>query len=165
MLHFMDDKSDTTDAGDGIDLGPLGNSLGFLLRLSQLQVFREYFRELDGLDLRPGELSVLMLIARNPGIRQGVLARGLMIKRAHMTKMVQGFQQAGLLRRTVPESDRRSVELWLTEAGQARLDNALTPFHAHETRAEGALNQEEIAEMKRLLRRFLGLDPGAASGG
>ena len=148
---------------DRVDLGPLAHSLGFLLRLSQLVSFRDFFAALGKEDIRPGEASVLMLLERNPGVRQGVLARELMIKRAHMTKMVRAMEGAGLITRTVPQDDRRAAEIWLTERGKARVAALAEPFLAHENAAAGSLTRREEAELKRLLRKYLGIAEEAAS--
>ena len=126
--------------------------------------FQDFFRNLVDLDVRPGEVSVLMVIAENPGIRQGILARRLMIKRANMAKMARAMEGSGLVRRTVPEDDRRSVELWLTDEGAARLAALRTPFLDHEARTARSLSKEEEAELKRLLRKYIGLS-GADRGG
>ncbi|MFW2542262.1 MarR family winged helix-turn-helix transcriptional regulator [Primorskyibacter sp. 2E107] len=157
----MDNAKSAASPGDeNLDYGELAGSLGFLLRLSQLQSFAGFFSGMEGFDVRPGEISVLMLLAQNPGVRQGVLARALMIKRAHMTKMVRAMETAGIVTRTVPEDDRRSVELWLTDKGKARLDTMQAPFLAHETRNASVLSATEEAQLKTLLRKYLGLaDP------
>ena len=89
----MRDAPDTA-RGEEVRLGAMADSLGFLLRLAQLASFREFFEDLDGMDVRPGEMTVLMLIGENPGVRQGVLAKRLMIKRAHMTKMIRAMEAA-----------------------------------------------------------------------
>ena len=154
----MRDAAETA-AGD-VRLGPLADSLGFLLRLSQLASFREFFDGLADFDVRPGEASVLMLIGGNPGVRQGVLARRLMIKRAHMTKMIRVMEDTGLVTRTVPEDDRRSVELWLTKRGAARVEAMRAPWAAHEARPARNLTKREEAELRRLLRKYLALDDG-----
>jgi DNA-binding MarR family transcriptional regulator len=138
------------------DLGPLGETVGFLLRLAQLRSF-EAFRERLGEAVHPGAFSVLLLIGRNPGVRQGAVADRLMIKRAHMTKLVRAMEEAGLILRLVPDHDRRSVELTLTEAGQAHLDAFAPEVAAAETDAAAALTAAEAAELVRLLRKFLGL--------
>lgn len=142
-----------------VALGPLEDSLGFLLRLAQLRNFAAFYDDLGGLGLRPGALTVLILVGENPGIRQGVLARALSIKRAHMTKMVQAMEDDGLLRRTVPDADRRSVELWLTAAGQARLDTIRPPFESFERSAGRHLTEAEARDLKALLRKYLALSP------
>lgn len=147
----------TGSVRDDVALGALGESLGFLLRLSQLESFRDFYHGLGDLGMRPGEFSVLMLIAENPHIRQGVLAKKLMIKRAHMTKMVQAMEAEGLVGRSVPEDDKRSIELHLTKAGHARIAAMRTPFEAHEARNLTRLSDAELAEAKRLLKKYLGL--------
>ena len=139
-----------------IELGPLGGSLGFLLRLAQLKNFGEFYEALGPQGLRPGEFSVLALIGRNPGIRQGVLAQRLWIKRAHMTKLVRGFAERQLVDRQVPADDRRALELKLTDAGRALVAEHAAAFHAHG--AASGLAADEHAELVRLLRRYLGLE-------
>ncbi len=142
----------------GIRYGPLEGSLGFLLRLSQLHSFAAFYRRLGQFDIKPGEISVLMMIGENPGIRQGLLARTLMIKRAHMTKMIRVMEDAGLVTRTVPEDDRRSVELWLTEPGRAMLDRLTPSFLEHEAHTGGTLTRTEEETLKRLLRKYIDFD-------
>jgi DNA-binding MarR family transcriptional regulator len=153
----MDDR--TTGTVPEVRLGPLADSLGFLLRLAQLRNFAAFYAALGTLELRPGAFTVLLLIGENPGIRQGVLARALMIKRAHMTKMIRAMETEGLLRRTVPPTDRRSVELWLTEAGTARLGAIRAPFAAFENRSAAGLTPAEDRQLKHLLQKTLGLPP------
>ncbi len=140
-----------------LDLGPLGQSLGFLLRLAQIRNFAGFYKTLGAAGLRPGEFTVLDLIGRNPGVRQGVLAARLSIKRAHMTKLVRALADAGLVARHIPPEDRRALELRLTEAGQAHLDRHRTAFHAFGLMQDPALTEREQAQLLALLRRYLGL--------
>ena len=157
-LSMRDRAEAQADEGQGADYGPLLDSLGFLLRLSQLASFEQYFQHLPQLELGPGELSLLLFIARNPGIRQGVVGQHLMIKRAHMTKKVRAMEDAGLITRTIPDDDRRSVLLHLSPKGEA-LAKRLTPaFQAHEALPKGPLSAREEASLKRLLRKYVGLD-------
>jgi len=142
---------------DDLRLGPLQGSLGFLLRLSQLVAFEDFYAAFAEADARPGEISVLMLIGENPGIRQGVLARNLLIKRAHMAKMVRNFEKAGLVTKSVPPDDKRGVELRLTAQAERHLEKVRPAFAAHEAGARHGLDAAEEAELKRLLRKFLGM--------
>ncbi len=140
-----------------IRLGPLTRSLGFLLRLAQLESFKDFFAEFDTKGIRPGEISVLLLIAENPGIRQGALAKRLTIKRAHMTKMVQAFEAEGLVTRRVPEDDKRGVELRLTEAGTAHVAAVRPGFEAHDAHVPATLTPEEAETLRHLLRKYLNI--------
>ena len=160
----MTEAAEILRTPEDLELGKLSESLGFLLRLSQIKSFQDFFENLGDFDVRPGEISVLTVIGENPGVRQGVVARRLMIKRANMTKMVRAMEERGLVRRTIPEDDKRSIELWLTKKGSARLDTLRAPFAAHEARPVLSLNRGEEAELKRLLRKYIGL-PEPRGGG
>ena len=85
---------------DAIDFGDLTRSVGFLLRMAQLQSFDMFFARLAKHGLKPGEFTLLWVVGLNPGLRQGSLARRLRIKPAHMTKLVQRLVAADLLART-----------------------------------------------------------------
>jgi len=144
------------------DLGGLADNLGLLLRLGQLAAFDDFFAVLGDEGVRPGEVTVMMVIAGNPGIRQGAVSRLLKIKRAHMTKMVQAMAAAGLLVRTVPDDDRRSVELRLTAAGLERVAGFRTAFEEIDRRITRDLTRREVAELAQLLKKIAGLTmPGA----
>lgn len=151
------ESEDTT-----VRYGPLAGALGFLLRLAQLRSFADFFRSFEGQDIRPGELTVLMVLHENPGIRQGMLARALSIKRAHMTKMVRQMEEDGLIHRRVPEDDKRAMELNLTEAGRARVAVLGPILSDHESRAASGLTDAETAELKRLLRKMLAIGESGA---
>lgn len=137
--------------------GPLSESLGFLLRLAQLQAFEEYFNADGHAEHGPGEMSILLMIDANPSIRQGVLARALRIKRAHMTKIIQSFDRAGLVHTSVPEDDRRSLELMLTQAGKDRLTRIWDRVSQNELGRPATLTQRETETLKRLLRKYLSI--------
>lgn len=142
---------------EDVHLGRLCGSLGFLLRLAQISSFDDFFKRLGHLGIRPGEVSVMMLIGENPGVRQGVLAKRLMIKRAHMTKMILAMERSGLVKREIPDDDRRSVALWLTDGGRQRVEELAAPFWGHEGRPAPGLTKPEETELKRLLGKYLGL--------
>jgi DNA-binding MarR family transcriptional regulator len=142
---------------EAVDLGPLSDSLGFLLRMAQLQSFEHFFAELRDFELKPGEFSVLTLIMQNPGIRQGLLAQRLMIKRAHMTKLIRSLEATGYVERTIPDEDRRSVRLTLTPRGRDTVRRHWTRFDDYEKSHLGPLAETEKRELVRLLKTFVGL--------
>lgn len=154
----MAEMLDRAASDDAVRFGPLAGSLGLLLRLSQLHSFADFYGALSRHAVRPGEMSILMMIRENPGIRQGVLAKALMIKRAHMTKMARRLEEAGLIRRTVPEDDRRAMELRLTPQGRARVAAMAPDLEAHEAQSFGGLTAKEAATLRTLLRKYLALE-------
>ena len=146
-------------AAEDVVLGPLTDSLGFLLRMAQVQVFDYFFADLGRFGLRPGEFSVLWVIRCNPAIRQGLLAQRLRIKRAHMTKLIRTFEDRGLVTRGVPDDDRRAVELRLTPEGEAFVTEHFDAFFTHDAHQPSRLDPREQAQLVGLLQRHLGLVP------
>jgi DNA-binding MarR family transcriptional regulator len=142
-------------ADHDIRLGNMDNSLGFLLRLAQIDAFDRFFADGDLAELGLGEISILHGIALNSGVRQGVLAQALRIKRAHMTKIIRAIEGRGLIRSAVPPKDRRSVELWLTEAGQLWLDQHWPEVETREAQVSRGMAPDDVDRLKHLLRMFL----------
>jgi len=155
----MDQVVAHADPVEDVDVGPMRNSLGFLLRMAQLKTFEQYFTDYKGIGLKPGEFSVLTLIMHNPGIRQGVLARRLMIKRAHMTKLVRSLEKRGYVTRAIPDEDRRSVMLKLTAEGRSFVRRKWTLFMRYEEAPHSPLSAHEERQLIRLLQTFVGVDP------
>jgi len=147
---------------ENVDIGDLAQSLGFLLRISQVKIFRAYFRHLGKFDLMPAEFSILWVLHLNPGLKQGAIAQSLSIKPAHMTKLIQKLVTGGYVERCVPEGDRRSVLLSLTPVGETFIaENAKVFIDLHQL-APGNLDRDELAELTRLLRKYSGHDGGLA---
>lgn len=144
------------DSEEAVEFGPLSHSLGFLLRIAQLRNFAHFYSRLGESDLRPGEFSVMWLIHLNPGIRQGHLGRILSIKPAHMTKVVRRLEELGRLQRTIPEQDRRSVRLSLTEQGRHFVETHQAHFFGEDSYHNHGLTQKETETFVRLLRKYSG---------
>ena len=142
---------------EAIDLGELSSSLGFLLRIAQVQIFQQFFSTLAGHGLKAGEFTVLWVIGLNPGVRQGSLARRLRIKPAHMTKLVQRMVRAEYVSRTIPPDDRRSVRLSLTELGKAFVEAHKAEFLDLHRIERAPLSENDAEQFVVLLRKFIGL--------
>jgi len=142
-------------AEDEVTLGELTGSLGFQLRLAQLKAFQFFYQSMAEQDRKAGEFTVLWVIGLNAGARQGAIARALMIKPAHMTKLVQRMVTAGFVARVVPPEDRRSVRLSLTAEGQEFLDENRTRFLAFHTEEAQGLDAGEAAQLMALLAKYL----------
>lgn len=142
---------------DQVKVGELSESVGFLLRLAQLRAFEDFFSDNGPRGLKPGEFTVLWVIACNPGIRQSVLGQRLMIKRAHMTKLIRAMEGQDFVSRRIPDCDRRAVELTLTAAGKEAVDKASVLFFDYERRAGAPLDDLERAQLIALLRKYVGL--------
>ncbi|CDZ39823.1 Transcriptional regulator [Neorhizobium galegae bv. officinalis] len=142
---------------DQVDLDRLNSALGFLMRLAQLKIYERFFEEVGEHNLKPGEFSVLWVILHNPGIRQSVLGQRLMIKRAHMTKLIRALEDQNLVSRKVPDGDRRAVEITLTPEAVTRVKQASQWFFTYEESVGANLTGDERQQLTALLRKFVGL--------
>ena len=142
---------------DKVSIGELSHSLGFLLRLAQLKAFEDFFSDHGPRGLKPGEFSVLWVISCNPGIRQSVLGQRLMIKRAHMTKLIRALEDRELVSRSIPDSDRRAVELTLAKAGKHAVEAASDAFFSYEATTGAPLSSTERSQLIALLQKYVGL--------
>lgn len=149
-LHHRPDIELSQD----VDLGELWESLGFLLRISQVRVFEHFFSNLGRCNFRPGEFSILWTIHRNPRIKQGLLGQTLRIKPARMTKAIRKLEEQGLLVREIPNHDRRSVLLSLTPAGEDFVNANRESFFALDADLTRSMKEKEVADIVRLLKRF-----------
>lgn len=141
-------------AEESVDLGELNRSVGFMLRMTQVRAYAQFFRAFEGTDVRPGEFTVLWVLSQNPGLRQGTLARTLMIKPAHMTKLVQRLVDEGFVSRTVPPEDRRAVCLTLTAAGADHIARNEARFNSVHTPERVGLTEREYAQLLTLLGKM-----------
>lgn len=140
---------------DSVNFDRLWSAPGFLLRLAQLKVYSEFFAKVGERGLRPGQFSVLWVIQNNPGIRQSILGQSLMIKRAHMTKLIRALEEDGLVSRRVPDDDRRAVELTLTAKGDEQVKAAADWLFRYEDGLGSGLDVSERRELIRLLQKFI----------
>ena len=82
-----------------VDLGPLPELIGYVLRRAQLAVFQDFFAAFAPFDIRPAQFSVLTVIERNPGLTQSQAAEALGIKRTNFVGMLDELETRGLAAR------------------------------------------------------------------
>lgn len=128
--------------------------VGFMIRVVQVQIFRQYYEEFRFATTTTGELSLLLALSLNPGIRQGALGDAMRIKRSNMTKIVQSLHAAGYIRRESNGDDRRSVALYLTAKGISAVERLQQEALDHDARATAALSANERKELLRLLGKL-----------
>jgi len=130
-----------------------------------LHIARHQEEVFGRLGLNRGEIGVLSAL-RTAGPSQRLsptrLFKGLMLSSAGITSRLDGLESRGLVKRTPDPSDRRAVQVELTEAGRKLLDEAVAANTKSERELLGNLTAAEIASLARLLRKMLaGLEPGS----
>jgi DNA-binding MarR family transcriptional regulator len=134
-----------------IDLGTLPNLVGYVLRRAQLAAFQDFWRAFEAYDVRPAQYAVLIIIERNPGLRQSQISAALNIKRANLVALLDSLERRGLAKRVPVATDRRSYALHLTEDGAALLRKLAELSAAHEARVSARIGEAGRRELLRLL--------------
>jgi DNA-binding MarR family transcriptional regulator len=116
-----------------VDLGPLPELIGYVLRRAQLVVFQDFFSAFAPFDIRPAQFAVLTVIERNPGMTQSQVAEALGIKRTNFVGLLDALEARGLAERRQAR-DKRSYALYLTADGAALMRKLRPVLKAHESR-------------------------------
>ena len=123
-----------------------------------------------GLDARLREAAgipltwydVLVHVAESPGrrIRLRDLERRVLISQSAVSRLAARMHECGLLARSTPAEDRRSVEVSLTDEGARRLRAARAVAREEILRSfVGALDGDEAERLAGILRRFSASPP------
>jgi len=146
-----------------VDLGPLPDLIGYVLRRAQLVVFQDFFAAFAPFDLRPAQFSVLTVIERNPGLTQSQVAEALGIKRTNFVGMLDELEKRGLAERRQTARDKRSYALYLTAEGTALMRKLKPVIRAHESRMIDKVGEDGRASLIALLQEIA--DGNAARNG
>ena len=133
-----------------VRLRPLRNFIAFHLRLAQDASFRSFAQNAGRRRWGPGNFAAMMVIRKNPGITQVALGRAISRDKSTVTPLIQELQRRGLVSRRRSASDRRSITLELTCAGEAALDGLLIHARAHNRRLDTILGKQKAAFLEQL---------------
>jgi DNA-binding MarR family transcriptional regulator len=133
-----------------VRLGPLRNFIAFHLRLAQDASFRSFAQNAGRRRWGPGNFAAMMVIRKNPGITQVALGRAISRDKSTVTPLIQELQRRGLVSRRRSASDRRSITLELTRAGEATLEDLLVHARAHNRRLDTILGKQKAAFLEQL---------------
>ena len=122
---------------------PLVNFPGYALRRAANATAAELASRLGAIGLRQSEVSVLMLIAANPGVTASALGRQLGIERANMVPLLKRLE--GLIDRA--PIDGKSQGLALTAPGETRLSAARAVVEAFEAELIARVPPEHRAHL------------------
>jgi DNA-binding MarR family transcriptional regulator len=147
-----------------IDLGPLPELIGYVLRRAQLAVFQDFFGAFAPFDIRPAQFSVLTVIERNPGLTQSQVAEALGIKRTNFVGMLDALEARGLTERRQAARDKRSYALYLTAEGSALMRKLKPVLKAHESRVVALVGADGRDRLVELLHEIADGPQGRGNG-
>ena len=120
-----------------------------------MTVGRSMRQRVAGDDLDPGLFWLLKNIAAEGPLRVTELAGCTNLDTSTVSRHVAQLHRAGLLERTPDPDDGRAHRLQLTDAGRSRLHDAFERRRTLLRRALGAWEADDVAELDRLLGRFV----------
>jgi DNA-binding MarR family transcriptional regulator len=142
------------DDDETLNLGGLGDLLGFHLRLASAAMHRDFLAVLASQDVTQKQVALLWLIEANPGVSQISIAQALDMDRATTMAIIDRLEARGLALRRRSTVDRRRQELYLTEQGQAFLARAKTLSHQHDRKFTDRLTPEEMTVLRSALSKL-----------
>ena len=130
-------------------------SIGYLLRTTVATLMRAAETAMRPHGLTSVQWAPLMIISRGGNPTAASLARDLNTDTGAMTRMLDRLESKGLLTRSRSSTDRRVVELTLTDHGREL--TRLIPHHlasVYNNHLAG-YSQEEFLLLKQMLRRII----------
>ncbi len=143
----------------GIDYGVLDALLGYAVRRTQIKVYEDFITSLEPWSITPPRFSSLVIIDRNPNIKAIELARVLGIARSGVVPLIDGLEEAGLVRRVPCATDKRALGLVLTDKGREDLAQIIATVQASDQRMARHLSADEFQQLMHLLGKVGGFSP------
>jgi DNA-binding MarR family transcriptional regulator len=119
------------------------------------------------LDLTPPQAGVLRRLGQFPGQSQRGLADALGMHAPRLVVLIDELEGRGLVTRARDPDDRRNYAISLTDKGGRALAKLAGIAREHELAITAALDDDERAQLLKLLRRLAeeqGLRPGVHPG-
>ncbi|SDR93865.1 DNA-binding transcriptional regulator, MarR family [Friedmanniella luteola] len=120
-----------------------------------MAVGRTMRQRVEGDDLEPGVFWLMKNVASRGPLRVTELASCTNLDTSTVSRHVAQLHRAGLLERTPDPDDGRAHRLQLTETGRSRLHDAFERRRTLLRRALGGWEADDVAELDRLLGRFV----------
>lgn len=131
-----------------------GGFLGYLLSETRNAVFRDLAVELEPLGITCAQFRVVAGIAHKRANTLSDFARYLDYDTGAMKRLLDRVEEKGLIRRVPCPADRRSLNLELTDDGQAIYPQLMAAVkRVHERMLQGFSSEEE-QQLQNLLQRI-----------
>jgi DNA-binding MarR family transcriptional regulator len=136
------------------------------LRQAARHVSQSYDQKLAPSGLRTSQFSILAKLKQHGALTINALAAALVMDRTTLGRNILPLERDGLITVAPSRADRRSKELRLTDAGNARLRAAFRLWRDAQCRFETAFGAPRTAALRALLREVATTEiaTGAASG-
>lgn len=139
-----------------IDFGLVAQHVGFQIHLTWRAIKKKMLvsgKRAEGRVSR-GSYSIPILIGLNPGITPQELANALHLDASKIAFLLRELEADALVTRTPSVEDKRKVELYLTDKGQALAQQATLSAAAIEEPIASVITMQERTELIRILTKI-----------
>lgn len=143
----------TLDAISGIRT--LSGLVGFQLHLANMRTMQAARTALADRNTTPAKVTAMLFVLDNPGCDQTTLARFMQVGRSGTMKLLNTMEARGHVERRSGR-DLRSNGLYMTEAGEVFLTEALSLIEESDRDAIASLTREEQDQLIVLLQKLQG---------
>lgn len=141
--------------GKTLDWGILEGSVGPRVRLLRNALSARSIAVSAPHGLPTGSLTVLALIAANPGSSQSALAKRSGLNKSALVGIVDQLETRGLVERDRVANDRRRYQVSVTAEGERTMQALFAAVHAKEGPIRAALGVRDLATLLGLLDRAI----------
>ncbi|MBO9517675.1 MAG: winged helix-turn-helix transcriptional regulator [Porphyrobacter sp.] len=138
-----------------LDWGILEGSVGPRVRLLRNALSARSIAVSAPHGLPTGSLTVLALIAANPGSSQSALAKRSGLNKSALVGIVDQLETRGLVERGRVANDRRRYQVSVTAEGERTMQTLFAAVNAEEDSIRGALGVRDMATLLGLLDRAI----------
>ena len=138
-----------------LDWGILAGSVGPRVRLLRNALTARSIAASAPHGLPTGSLTVLALIAANPGSSQSALARSAGLNKSALVGIVDQLEAKGLAARDRSTSDRRRNQVTVTSEGEAAMQALFVAVTTEEGPVRDALGLADLEVLLTLLDRAI----------
>lgn len=133
---------------------PLDDNIGFQLRITSETMRSAMQQRFQAHGIRLAQWQYLRVLWHDDGLSQKELSRRVRRVGANAVSVLNGLEEAGYLRRVRNPSDRRNVNVFLTDAGRALKDLLVPQAASIHGQALNGFSAQEAALLGHMLRRI-----------
>lgn len=128
--------------------------LPYLVARASHVILRDFHALLAPARMRVPEWRVLGTLSAGGGYTVGALARATLFKQPTLSKLLDGLERRGLVRRVAGEMDLRQARVELTPAGRRRIAPLVAKARRLEIQLLRRFRKVDVRAFKRLLGTF-----------
>ena len=135
-------------------VGELERDIGIRLSVLARLLRNSFDRQVSNLNVTRSQWAMIVVVARNPGATQRVIAEALEMSEASAGRLIDRLCSDGLLERQERYDDRRARAVYLTKAAEPLLAKLAEIARQGEQRVFREFSQEELEALKGYLDRI-----------